>query len=204
MGNKINFRKAQYFMKKLNELVKLVSGTPQFRINVIFDEKTPLFIYYSQTDLTDDLVGIISGNLDNKQVRTNDKVNTLCNGDVVFSLITGIATLVRKEHEGYIYTQNYVKLIPSHNIDSKFLVYLINENKIIRKQLMMGLQGSQVLKYTLKQLKVLEIPEIPTKDKQKIIGQVYFNQIRLQALRKRAAELETAIILSKLEEVSEK
>ena len=204
MGNKINFRKAQYFMKKLNELVKLVSGTPQFRINVIFDEKTPLFIYYSQTDLTDDLVGIISNDIDNKQVRTNDKVNTLCNGDVVFSLITGIATLVRKEHEGYIYTQNYVKLIPGHNIDSKFLVYLINENKTIRKQLMMGLQGSQVLKYTLRQLKELEIPEIPIKDKQKIIGQVYFNQIRLQALRKRAAELETAIILSKLEEVSEK
>lgn len=202
--NKVNFRKAQYFMKKLSELVRLVSGSPQFRINEAFDEKTPLFTYYSQMDLTGDLVGIISKNVDNKQVRTNDKVNTLCQGDVVFSLITGIATMVRKEHQGYLYTQNYVKLLPGKNIDSKFLVYLINENKTIKKQFVLGLQGSQVLKYTLKQLKELEIPKIPSIDKQKIIGQVYFNQLRLQTLRNRAAELETKIRLSKLEEASEK
>ena len=191
-------------MKRLSELVELVSGSPQFRITEVFDEKTPLFTYYSQTDLTDDLVGIISKDVDNKQVRTNDKVNTLCHGDVVFSLITGIAAIVGKEHQGYLYTQNYVKLLPSNNIDSKFLVYLINENKIIKKQFVLGLQGSQVLKYTLKQLKQLEIPKIPSIDKQKIIGQVYFNQLRLQSLKNRAAELETKIILSRLEEASEK
>jgi restriction endonuclease S subunit len=204
MVNKSNFRKAQCFMKKLSELVDLVSGSPQFRITEAFDEKTPLFTYYSQTDLTDDLVDIISSNVDNKQVRTKDKVNTLCDGDVVFSLITGSATMVRKEHEGYLYTQNYVKLLPSHNIDSKFLVYLINESKTIKKQFMVGLQGSQVLKYTLKQLKELELPQIPSRDKQKIIGQVYFNQLRLQALRNRVAELETTIGLAKLEEVMER
>lgn len=191
-------------MKKLGELVGLISGSPQFRITEVFDEKTQLFTYYSQTDLTDDLVGIISEDVENKQVRTNDKVNTLCDGDVVFSLITGIATIVSKEHEGYLYTQNYVKLIPSHKIDSKFLVYLINENKAIKKQFVLGLQGSQVLKYTLRQLKELEIPKIPSIDKQKIIGQVYFNQLRLQALRNRVAELETTIRLAKLEEVSGK
>ena len=191
-------------MKKLSELVGLVSGSPQFRITEVFDEKTPLFTYYSQTDLTDDLVGIISNDVGNKQVRTNDKVNTLCDGDVVFSLITGIAAMVRKEHEGYLYTQNYVKLLPGNNIDPKFLVYLINENKTIKKQFVLGLQGSQVLKYTLKQLKGLEIPKIPSIDKQKIIGQVYFNQLRLQALRNRAAELETKIRLSKLEEAGGK
>jgi restriction endonuclease S subunit len=191
-------------MKKLIELVELVSGTPQFRISEVFDEKTPLFTYYSQTDLTDDLVGIISKDTENKQVRTKDKVNTLYDGDVVFSLITGIATIVRKEHEGYLYTQNYVKLLPSHNIDSKFLVYLINENKTIKKQFMVGLQGSQVLKYTLKQLKELEIYKIPSIDKQKIIGQVYFNQLRLEALKNRVAKLETKIILDRLEEESER
>ncbi|EPY2301229.1 restriction endonuclease subunit S [Clostridium sporogenes] len=191
-------------MEKLSELVELVSGSPQFRITEVFDEKTPLFTYYSQTDLTDDLVGIISKTVDNKQVRTNDKLNTLCDGDVVFSLITGIATIVRKEHEGYIYTQNYVKLLPSHKIDSKFLVYLINENKTIKKQFALGLQGSQVLKYTLKQLKELEIPQIPCIDKQRIIGQVYFNQLKIQTLRNRAAELETKIRLAKLEEACER
>ncbi|AZV57105.1 restriction endonuclease subunit S [Clostridium sp. AWRP] len=191
-------------MGKLSELVGLVSGTPQFRITEVFDEKASLFNYYSQTDLTDDLVGIISKDVNNKKVRTNDKVNTLCNGDVVFSLITGIATIVRREHEGYLYTQNYVKLLTSHNIDSKFLVYLLNENKTVKKQFLLGLQGSKVLKYTLKQLKELEIPKVPSIDNQKIIGQVYFNQLRLQRLKNRAAELETKITLLRLEEASEK
>lgn len=191
-------------MRKLSELVELVSGSPQFRITEAFDEKALLFTYYSQTDLMDDLVGMISSNVDNKQIRTNDTVNILCAGDVVFSLITGIATMVRKEHEGYLYTQNYVKLLPGHHIDSKFLVYLLNENKSIKKQFIVGLQGSQVLKYTLNQLKELEIGEIPSIDKQKVIGLVYFNQLRLEALRNRVAELETKIRLAKLEEVSGK
>ena len=188
---------------KLSKLVELVSGTPQFRIVEVSNPKAPVFTYYTQTDLNDDLVGIISSDVDNKQVRTNDKVSTLCSGDVLFSLITGKATIVRKEHEGYLYTQNYVKLLHAEDIDSKFLVYLMNESKAIRKQLMLGLQGSLVLKYTLTQLRDLEIKKIPSIDKQKIIGQVYFNQLRLKALRNRVTELEAKIRLAELEEVSE-
>ena len=187
---------------KLSELVELVSGTPQFRIVEVSNPKAPVFTYYTQTDLNDDLVGIISSDVDNKQVRTNDKVSTLSTGDVLFSLITGKATIVRKEHEGYLYTQNYVKLLHAEDIDSKFLVYLMNESKAIRKQLMLGLQGSLVLKYTLTQLRDLEIKKIPSIDRQKIIGQVYFNQLRLKALRNRVAELESKIRLAELEEVS--
>lgn len=187
-------------MSKLSEMVEFVSGSPQFRITEVMDEQAPLYTFYSQTDLSDDLVGIVSSDSDNKQVRTKDKVNTLCARDVVFSLISGTASIIRKEHEGYLYTQNYVKLIPNKNVDPRFLVYLLNEDKRIKKQFMMGLQGSQVLKYTLKQLKELEIPKLPSIEKQKIVGDVYFKQLRLQALRNRAAKLETTILLAKLEE----
>lgn len=189
-------------MKKLSETVEFVSGSPQFRITEVFDVNAPLYTYYGQSDLDDDLVDIVSSNVDSKQVRTQDKVNTLCTGDVVFSLISGTSTLVRKVHEGYLYTQNYVKLIPNENVDSKYLVYLLNEDKSIKKQFLMGLQGSQVLKYTLKQVKELELPELPSTRKQQMIGEVYFNQLRLQALRNRAANSETIIILAKLEEAS--
>lgn len=188
-------------MRKLNELVEFMSGSPQFRITEVADEYASVFNYYSQTDLTDDLVGIISEGIENKQVRTYDEVSTLCENDVIFSLITGMATIIRRNHEGYLYTQNYVKLLPSKDIDSKFLVYLINENKMIKKQLIMGLQGSQVLKYTLKQLKELDMPKIASIDKQRIIGQAYFNQLRLEALKHRAAKLKSTIILANLEEV---
>ncbi|MPM62144.1 hypothetical protein SDC9_109010 [bioreactor metagenome] len=191
-------------MKKLSELVELVSGSPQFRITEVFDVNASLYTYYGQPDLADDLVDIVSSNVDHKQVRTQDKVNTLNTGDVVFSLISGISTIVRKEHEGYLYTQNYVKLIPHENVDSQYLVYLLNEDKSIQRQFLMGLQGSQVLKYTLKQVKELELPELPSIEKQQMIGEVYFNQLRLQALRNRAANSKTTILLAKLEEASGK
>lgn len=191
-------------MGKLSEVVEFVSGSPQFRITEVFDTNAPLYTYYGQLDLADDLVDIVSSNVDNKQVRTQDKVNTLCTGDVVFSLISGVATIVRKAHEGYLYTQNYVKLIPNENVDPQYLVYLLNENKLMKKQFLRGLQGSQVLKYTLKQLKALRLPELPSIEKQQMIGQVYFNQLRLQALRNRAANAETTILLAKLEGASGK
>ncbi|WP_046720995.1 restriction endonuclease subunit S [Heyndrickxia coagulans] len=191
-------------MGKLSEVVEFVSGSPQFRITEVFDTNAPLYTYYGQLDLADDLVDIVSSNVENKQVRTQDKVNTLCTGDVVFSLISGVSTIVRKAHEGYLYTQNYVKLIPNENVDPQYLVYLLNENKLIKKQFLRGLQGSQVLKYTLKQLKALRLPELPSIEKQQMIGQVYFNQLRLQALRNRVANAETTILLAKLEGASGK
>ncbi|AGA68947.1 type I restriction modification DNA specificity protein [Desulfitobacterium dichloroeliminans LMG P-21439] len=190
-------------MKKLEDVVEFMSGSPQFRIEEAFDDKAPLYTYYGQLDIEEDLVGIASNGSDSKRVRTFNKVNTLCKGDVVFSLISGKSTTVAANHKGYLYTQNYVRLVTVKNIDSKFLVYLLNEDKSIKKQLQMGLQGSQVLKYTLKQLKELELPDLPTLEKQRIIGELYFNQLRLEALRNRAANLETTIVLEKLREVSE-
>jgi hypothetical protein len=49
-------------------------------------------------------------------------------------------------------------------------------------------------------LRELELPKLPSIEKQKIIGEVYFNQLRLQALRNRAASTETNIVLEKIKE----
>lgn len=189
-------------MKKLNSIVDFVSGTPQFRITESLDKQSPIYTFYSQTDLSEDLVGILTEDIDKKRVRTKDDVNTLSTGDVIFSLISGSATVIRAAHQGYLYTQNYVKLIPEEKIDPHFLVYLLNENSAIKKQLLIGLQGSQVLKYSLKQIKDLEIPTLPHFEKQKIIGEIYFKQLRVQALKNRAAKQEMMMRLHQLEEVT--
>lgn len=189
-------------MKKLNSIADFISGTPQFRITESLDEQSPIYTFYSQTDLSEDLVGILSEDTDKKRVRTMDDVNTLSTGDIIFSLISGSAAVIREAHQGYLYTQNYVKLIPEEKIDPQFLVYLLNENSAIKKQLLIGLQGSQVLKYSLKQIKDLEIPTLPHLERQKIIGDIYFKQLRVQALKNRAAKQETMIRLQELEEVT--
>lgn len=191
-------------MKRIDDVIKFVSGSPQFRIREVFDDKAPLYTYYGQPEIEDDLVGIDSNSGGGKQVRTLDKVNTLCQGDIVFSLISGKSTIVGASHQGYLYTQNYVKLINDEKIDSKYLVYLLNEDTSIKKQFQMGLQGSQVLKYTLKQVKDLKLPDLPGIEIQRIIGEAYFNLLHLEALRIRVANYETTIVLKKLKEGSHK
>ena len=187
---------------KLGDVIEASSGSPQFRITEILNSEAPLYTFYNQSDLVDDLIGIESSSKENKKIRTNDKVFTLKTNDVIFSLISGMATIVSDKHEGYIYTQNSVKLNLNDDIDSRYFVFLINESKDIRKQLTIGLQGSQVFKYTLKQLKDINLPKMPLIEKQKIIGEIYFKQLRLTALKNKVAELEKKVIFNKLEEVS--
>ncbi len=186
----------------LKEIVEFVSGSPQFRISETAEPDAPLYFYYGQAELERDWKGIDSNRIDSKQVRTFDPVSLLVEGDLVFSLITGQATVVSRRHEGYLYTQNYVKLICASQVDAKFLAYMLNENPVIQKRLQRGLQGSQVFKYSLKQLKELEIFHLPIIEKQQVIGQLYFDQLYSESLKNRISRSETMLVLQRLGEAS--
>lgn len=186
---------------KMTDLVSFKLGSPQFRIKETLAKEAPLYQMYSQLDLEEDLAGVVSDHQENKQVKTLDDVSTLKTNDLVLSLISGKAALVSPEHAGYLYTQNYLILEPDERLDAKFLLYLLNEDKGIARQLWLGLQGSMVLKYTVKQIKDLKLPKLPSLSKQAAIGQVYLKQKHLQAVKKRQADNELTLRLAKLEEV---
>lgn len=186
---------------KMTDLVSFKLGSPQFRIKETLAKEAPLYQMYSQLDLEEDLAGVVGDHQENKQVKTLDDVSTLKANDLVFSLISGKAALVSPEHAGYLYTQNYLILEPDERLDAKFLLYLLNEDKGIARQLWLGLQGSMVLKYTVKQVKDLKLPKLPSLSKQAAIGQVYLKQKHLQAVKKRRADNELTLQLAKLEEV---
>lgn len=188
-------------MEKLEKLVRFASGSPQFRVVESPDQQAPRYVWYAQHHLNADLSGIEPVYTDIKTVATWNKVCTLAAGDLVFSLISGTAAIVSRHHEGYIQTQNYIKLTPGKQLDKQFLLYLLNEDQHIKRQWAAGLQGSSVLKYTLAQLKNLQINALPPLEKQKIIGQVYIMQLRLQALKNRVATQETKITLGLIERV---
>ena len=185
----------------LENHVRFVSGSPQFRIVESIEKQAPVYWIYNQGDLMDDLTGVKSKYGERKKICTKDKVSTLFAGDVIFSLISGNACIVRKSHEGYLYTQNYIKLFTDGSVDPTFLVYLLNENRKVKRQFQAGLQGSSVLKYTLKQLKELELPVLPSLEKQKIIGDIYRKQLKVEALKIRAAEEEKMLLFNRLEKM---
>lgn len=189
-------------MVPLNEVVSFVSGTPQFRIAESADAAAPTYFYYGQADLDEDLKGIPSLGATPKTLRTSDDVVTTAIGDVIFSLLSGTAAIVRPEHDGYLLTQNYVKLVPSDGLDKRYLAYLLNEDRQIRYQLRIGCQGSITLKYTLGQVKGLRLPSLPSLGKQRLIGELYLSQLRLDACRKRAVDLETTLVLGIIREAA--
>ena len=188
-------------MNALDKHVRFMSGSPQFRITDTTDEQDPVYWIYSQGDLLDDLTGVEMNYGEGKKIRTKDEVTTLFAGDIVFSLISGSACIVGKRHEGYLYTQNYIKLFTDGSLEPTFLVYLLNEDRRIKRQFQMSLQGSSILKYTVKQLKELELPSLPPLERQKMIGEIYLKQLKREALKKRAAEEETTLLLHRLEEI---
>lgn len=189
---------------RLENLVEFQVGSPQFRIKESVADAATTYKFYSQNDLEEDLTGVELATEEAKQIATTDEVTTVTSGDLVFSLISGRAAIVRKEHDGYLYTQNYVVIEPGTEVDSKYLVYLLNEDREVAHQFWLGLQGSMVMKYTVKQLRELKIKKLPNLDKQQAIGDIYFKQMRIQALRKRIAENETLLTLAVLAEGKQK
>lgn len=189
---------------RLEDLVEFQVGSPQFRIKESVADAATTYKFYSQNNLEEDLTGVELATEEAKQIATTDEVTTVTPGDLVFSLISGRATIVRKEHDGYLYTQNYVVIEPGTEVDSKYLVYLLNEDREVAHQFWLGLQGSMVMKYTVKQLRELKIKQLPNLDKQQAIGDIYFKQMRIQALRKRIAENETLLTLAVLAEEKQK
>ncbi|MDG6894986.1 restriction endonuclease subunit S [Volucribacter amazonae] len=184
----------------MKKLIEFYSGSPQFRIQESTDINAPYYCYYGQAELENDLIDM-GQDYQGKRVRTFDKLITVQTDDIVFSLISGRASQVRARHQGYLLTQNYVKLMPSSQLNGKYLIFLLNENANIRRQLQMNLQGSSVQKYTIKQLKELELPPLPPLEKQQLMGEIYFKQLRIQALQQQVAKLQTTIVLNQLKGV---
>ncbi|MFZ7174514.1 restriction endonuclease subunit S [[Pasteurella] aerogenes] len=184
----------------LSNVVEISSGQAQFRISEVSDPIAPVYTYYGQANLEQDLYLSDGSAVHPKEIKTFDEITCLLStGDVIFSLISGKATIVSERHQGFLYTQNYIKLTSKNQIEASYLVYLLNENPLIQKQLSSGLQGSQVLKYTTKQLKSLKLPNLPSLSEQRLIGEIYLKQQRLAYLKQRVANLEKLLVLHQLQ-----
>ncbi len=64
-----------------------------------------------------------------------------CGSNVVlfcFNLVASVSSI----REGYIISNNFVRLHPKIALDTNFLVYLLNQDSDIKRQFTMSLQGS--------------------------------------------------------------
>ncbi|WP_368399522.1 restriction endonuclease subunit M [Streptococcus anginosus] len=189
-------------MVKVTEFITFESGSPQFRIKETVDKAAPLYFFYGQNELENDLSQIEMNQSETKSIRTFDPVLTVAEGDIVFSLISGKAAIVGKNHAGFLITQNYLRLVVDTPVIPSYIVYLLNEDLSIKHQFQLSLQGSSTLKYTVKQVKELRLPALPTIERQSLIGKLYLKQLHLEALQKNLIELKTKRLLFQLKEAS--
>lgn len=189
-------------MVKVTEFITFESGSPQFRIKETVDKAASLYFFYGQNELENDLSQIEMNQSETKSIRTFDPVLTVAEGDIVFSLISGKAAIVGKNHAGFLITQNYLRLVVDTPVIPSYIVYLLNEDLSIKHQFQLSLQGSSTLKYTVKQVKELRLPALPTIERQSLIGKLYLKQLHLEALQKHLIELKTKRLLFQLKEAS--
>lgn len=165
------------------------TGISQFRLEESISDKAVLYTLYGQNELSKDLFRGSEYVVECKQIKLLRTNSTLHEGDLVFSTISGEATVVGADHEGYILTQNYVRMVPvpQNVVDTKYIAFLINESPEIKRYFRQNLQGSQVVRYSLNLLKKVPLPPLPSIEKQRIIGDIYYKQLKLQALQQRVA-----------------
>lgn len=189
-----------YELPQLAEIAEIKSGVPESRLKSSLNENSSYRYLYLQSDLNDDLVGLNVIDKDSDIIKVDKKAVLLDAGDLVFSLISGKAAIVHPFHTGYVITQNFVKIIPMEAIDAKYIAYEINEDNEIRHQLLVGKQSSSILRFSINQLSTLVLPPFPSLEKQQLIGDIYFKQLKLSALKKRHADLETKLVLREMKE----
>lgn len=167
------------------------TGISQYRIEESNRSDAKIYTLYGQNELYEDLYGVPGAMSDRKQIKVDGMGPGAIakEGDLLFSTISGEAAIVSAEHDGYVFTQNYARMEPmSKLVDRKYMAYLINENQSIKRQFKQNLQGSQVIRYSLKLLKEIALPELPPIEIQRVIGDIYFKQLLLRSLRQRVAE----------------
>lgn len=167
------------------------TGISQYRIEESNSSDAKVYTLYGQNELYEDLYGVPGAMSDRKQIKVDGMGPGAIakEGDLLFSTISGEATIVSVEHDGYVFTQNYARMEPmSRLVDRKYMAYLINESQSIKRQFKQNLQGSQVIRYSLKLLKEIALPELPSIEIQRVIGDIYFKQLLLRSLRQRVAE----------------
>lgn len=179
----------------------LEAGVVQTRIR----ETTEDVVYpiYSQEHLMADLYADDLEILP-KKISTLDDVPTLRAGDLVFNLMSTKAAIVSERHEGYLLTQNFVRIIPNFDLDKSYLLYFLNESRAVKRFFQKEMQGSVTNKVSIKMLEQLPLENLPGLKKQELIGSIYLNQLKLETLKQRLMTNKRFLVFKQLEEIDGK
>ncbi len=134
---------------------------------------------------------------------TNASAATVKEGDIVISSGASLSAIVGKANAGKVLSNNFIKAtLNTKLLDKRYFLYIFNANNAIQRQKSRGMQGTTaVQRITLKTLGEMSIPVAPL-SKQKKIGEIYSESIKLQNRLTHYASLIEVFTCAMLEETT--
>lgn len=184
----------------MDNLFEIDSGIDVFRLHEDDSPDAQTYYYYGASEMDHDLFNKIDtiDPMNQKQIRMSGQVPVFHTGDLVLSVTNPRAALVGERFNGYIHTRNYLKITPSEKLDPKYFVFLVNQDRDVRHMLLGDQNNVVIQKTTTAAVKSLQNLKLPPLGEQKLIGEIYFNQLKLSNLllkKKKLEELRTFTIL---------
>jgi hypothetical protein len=121
---------------------------------------------------------------------------------LIVHLLSQKAAFLPKQYAGRLIPSNFVALDFHENMDTKFMEWYFNEHPSIRRQIMLGTQGSIISTLALATLRDLEISVPPLSIQQKI-GKISDLHHRKKKLIEERMNLEGSLIHQKILETME-
>lgn len=185
---------------KISEKTQLDLGTVIKRFETQEHENAQIFQVLTLKDFNEALGEPYRGSTDKHIIRVEhsdiSKLTLVDGTRVVIHLLTQKAVVLPKHCDGYIIPSNFVKVELDEDIYAPYFEWYFNNHPSIQKQIAMLSQGSVLTSFSLKQLKDIEI-EIPSIEKQKIIGDIYELRKQKSKLSEQTLELENQLLEQK-------
>ncbi|GAB2023317.1 hypothetical protein RyT2_23930 [Pseudolactococcus yaeyamensis] len=171
---------------KLSDLVILVPGINPTRAKEQYDNQE--INYYDQNAFNLDSDYLVN-NRDTEMTDIKQKANYLVEGTVVISNSVHLATKVGSLNAGKIISLNFTEVrFISDRLDKNYFLYLFNVFRDVQKQKEREKMGLTIQRIPIKALNDMVIP-LPNIEKQKQIGGIYIESLKLQMALKRKADL---------------
>lgn len=171
---------------KLSDLVILVPGINPTRAKEQYENRE--INYYDQNSFNLDSDYLVNDR-DTEMTDIKQKANYLLEGSVVISNSVQFATKVGSLNAGKILSLNFTEVrFISDRLDKNYFLYLFNVFRDVQKQKEREKMGLTIQRIPIKALNDMVIP-LPNIEKQKQIGGIYIESLKLQMALKRKADL---------------
>jgi len=178
---------------KLKNVLKVKTGINSSRVPIKMSNNA-----YTAADLEDDLMNLMDAKEPNENHKKNEPNKVTYNGQLIQSLISERTALITEDNVGKDINQNFAYFgFDEKRLDPKFLCYMFNESKEIKRQRYKLSQGSIIRKASPHTILEFDI-DIPSIETQQVIGNLYGLMLKKKKITLSKVEIDEQIVLERI------